>query len=215
MPHSQQNQSSELSIIEKLAKVISYIYHPMVIPTLGILLIFNSGTYLSYLHIEYKKVILIIVFLATFLVPIAFIPFFLYHQIINNVQMASRQERTAPLVLSLILHVICYLLVRRFNIPQAYNLFLIGGVVSILITLLITQRYKISIHMVGAGGLSALVFYLAFGLKVDLHFYLAISVLLAGITGTSRILLKAHSPDQVYSGFLVGFASILLTMQFA
>ena len=67
--------------------------------------------------------------------------------------------------------------------------------------MLITIKYKISIHMVGAGGLVALIGFLAFYLKVDLQFYLGIAVVLAGLAGTARIFLKAHTPDEVYTGF--------------
>ncbi len=66
--------------------------------------------------------------------------------------------------------------------------------------------------MIGAGGLVALIAFLAFSLQVDLQFYLGITVLLAGLTGTARIILKAHTPVQVYTGFLTGFSVVMLTM---
>ena len=93
-----------------------------------------------------------------------------------------------------------------------YYAFILSSLIAILVTMLITLRYKISIHMVGAGGLVALIGFLAFYLKVDLQFYLVISLVLAGITGTARLILKAHTPDQVYTGFLTGFSVVLLTL---
>jgi membrane-associated phospholipid phosphatase len=65
---------------------------------------------------------------------------------------------------------------------------------------------------VGNGGLVALIAYLAFYLKVDLQFYLGVAVIMAGLTGTARIILKAHTPDEVYTGFLTGFAVVLGTL---
>ena len=198
--------------MQKVSKAISFIYHPLIIPTLGMLVLFNSGTYLSYLPFDMKKWILVIVFLLTYVVPLASIPFFLYHQMINNVQMGTRKERYIPLILSLILYTFCYYMIKRISIPPIYHAFLFSSLLSVVVTVLITIKYKISIHMVGAGGLTALIGFLAFYLKVDLQFYLGTAVVLAGLTGTARIILKAHTPDEVYIGFLTGFAVVLLTL---
>ncbi len=54
--------------------------------------------------------------------------------------------------------------------------------------------------------------FLAFYLKVDLQFYLGVAVVLAGLAGTARIILKAHTPDEVYTGFITGFSIVLLTL---
>jgi hypothetical protein len=198
--------------MEKISKAISHIYHPLIIPSLGLLVLFNSGTYLSYLPFEMKKWMLLIVFLCTYIVPLAFIPFFLYQRVILNIQMGSRRERYVPLTVSFVLYMFCYYLIRRISIPHLYDSFILSNLISILVTMLITIKYKISIHMVGAGGLVALIGFLAFYLKVDLQFYLGLAVILAGITGTARIILRAHSPDEVYSGFVTGFTIVLLTL---
>jgi hypothetical protein len=198
--------------MQRISKVISYLYHPLLIPTLGMLVLFNSGTYLSYLPFDMKKWLLVIIFLCTCLVPLAFLPILLYRRIIMDTKMDLRKERYVPLALSLILFIFCYYLLRRVSMPHMYHSFLLAILLALLTTLLITIRYKISIHMVGAGGMVALIGYLAFSLQTDLQFYLGISVILAGLTGTARLVLKAHSPDEIYSGFLTGFTVVLLTL---
>jgi membrane-associated phospholipid phosphatase len=45
-------------------------------------------------------------------------------------------------------------------------------------------------------------------------FYLIVVVLLAGLTGSARLNLKAHTPLEVYSGFILGFGAVFLTMFF-
>lgn len=198
--------------MEKISKAISFIYHPLIIPTLGILVLFNSGSYLSYLPYDMKKGMLLIVFLCTYVIPLIFVPYLLYQRLLLNEQMENRRERYLPLLVSFVLNVFCYYLIRRITVPNMYHAFILSSLLAILVTMLITLRYKISIHMVGAGGLVALIGFLAFHLKVDLQFYLVISLMLAGITGTARLILKAHTPDQIYSGFLTGFTVVLLTM---
>jgi len=198
--------------MEKISKAISYIYHPLIIPSLGLLVLFNSGTYLSYLPFEMKKWMLVIVFLCTYIVPLAFIPFFLYQRVIMNIQLGSRRDRYVPLAVSFVLYIFCYYLIRRISIPHLYHSFILSSLLSILATMLITIKYKISIHMVGSGGLVALIGFLAFYLKVDLQFYLGVSVVLAGLAGTARLILKAHTPGEVYTGFITGFSIVFLTL---
>ena len=198
--------------MEKISKAISYIYHPLIIPSLGLLVLFNSGTYLSYLPFEMKKWMLVIVFLCTYIVPLAFIPFFLYQRVIMNIHMGSRRDRYVPLAVSFVLYIFCYYLIRRISVPHLYHSFILSSLLCILATMLITIKYKISLHMVGAGGLVALIGFLAFYLKVDLQFYLGVAVVLAGLAGTARIILKAHTPDEVYTGFITGFSIVLLTL---
>ena len=198
--------------MEKISKAISYIYHPLLIPSLGILVLLYSGTYLSYLPFDMKKLIILIVFLCTCVVPLAFIPFLLYQQMIMNIEMESRRDRYMPLIVCLLMYALCYYMIRKIAIPHLYHSFILSSLFAVLVTIIITIKYKISLHMIGAGGLVALIGFLAFYLKVDLQFYFGISVLMAGLTGTARIILNAHKPDEIYTGFLTGFTVVLLTL---
>mgnify|MGYP001109815142 CR=1 FL=1 len=126
--------------------------------------------------------------------------------------MKEKKERYVPIIITFFLFVFCYYLIRRIDIPSMFYAYMLGGLITLLITLLITIRFKISIHMVGMGGLMALIIFISFYLKVNLSFYLILAVLIAGITGTARLQLKAHNPVEVYSGFILGFAVVMLMM---
>ncbi len=199
-------------MLEKLSKIISHIFHPLLIPTVGFLVLFNSGTYLSYLPVNIKAWITSIVFVCTFFIPLMFILFLRYQEIINNIRMQDRQERYLPIIITFFLFVFCFYLIRRIDIPSMFYSFMLGGLFTLLITFFITVWFKISIHMVGLGGLVALIIFISYYLKVNLSFYLIMVILFAGMTGTARLLLKAHTPIEVYSGFIMGFAVVLTTM---
>ena len=198
--------------MEKISKTISYIFHPLLIPSLGLLVLFNSGTYLSYLPLEIKRWMFVFTFVSTYLIPLGSLFYMYFRGIIKTIQVRSRQERYAPLVISLMMYAFCFYLVQRIEAPKLYNAFLLSSVLSIAVTLLINLKFRISIHMVGAGGLTALIGFLAFYLKVDLQFYLVVAVIIAGLTGSARLILKAHTPAEIYSGFMLGFATVILTM---
>ncbi len=199
-------------MLEKLSKIISHIFHPLLIPTVGFLVLFYSGTYLSYLPFNIKAWITSIVFVCTFFIPLMFILFLRYQEIINNIQMKERKDRYLPIIIAFFLYVFCFYLIRRIDIPSMFYSFMLGGLICLLITFFITIRFKISIHMVGFGGLMALIIFISFYLKVNLSFYLILVIFFAGLTGTARLNLKAHTPFEVYSGFVLGFAIVLATM---
>ena len=82
---------------------------------------------------------------------------------------------------------------------------MIGASLALLITILINFRWKISMHMIGAGGILGL-FY-AFGRYFhfpSLQAVLFISVV-SGLIAAARLYRGAHSPAQLYVGFGVGF----------
>lgn len=199
-------------MLEKLSKIISHIFHPLIIPTVGFLVLFYSGTYLSYLPFNIKAWITSIVFVCTFFLPLMFIMFLFYQGIINSIQMKERKDRYVPIIITFFLFVFCFYLIRRIDIPSMFYSFLLGGLISLLITFFITIGFKISIHMVGMGGLVALIIFISFYVKVNLSFYLILVILFSGITGTARLILNAHTPVEVYSGFVTGFAAVLATM---
>ena len=199
-------------MLEKLSKIISHIFHPLLIPTVGFLVLFYSGTYLSYLPLSIKAWITSIVFVCTFFLPLMFILFLRYQEIINTIRMKEKKDRHIPIIITFFLFVFCFYLIRRIDIPNMFYSFMLGGLISLLITFFITIWFKISMHMVGLGGLIALIIFISFYLKVNLSFYLILVILFAGITGSARLHLKAHTPVEVYSGFVMGFAVVLLTM---
>jgi len=198
--------------MDKAARIVSVLFHPLIMPTLGFLLMFNSGTYLAYLPFEYKKMVILIVFLCTFIIPLSILPFFLYQKIIKDINMSTTRERFAPLVISFVFLALCYFLLRRIPIPPDYLNFCLGCAISVFIVLLVISKWKISLHMAGIGGLAGLITYLIIKMQIDLGFYLIITILAAGLTGTARLILDAHKPFEIYSGFLTGLILISSAM---
>jgi hypothetical protein len=198
--------------MKKPAQIISILFHPLLMPSLGFLILFNSSTYLAYLPLEYKKMIFLIVILCTMVIPLSLIPFFLYQKIIFSLQMSERRERYVPLILTFLFSLFCYYLLQRLQIPSAYQAFSLGCMISVMSAFIITSKWKISTHMIGNGGITGLIAYIIYYLHVNLEIYLIIIIFLAGLTGTARMILNAHKPSEIYSGFLVGFAVISVVM---
>ena len=81
---------------------------------------------------------------------------------------------------------------------------LVGAIIIILLASIISKFWKISLHMLGVGGLIGVLVslqYLYGGLSSMIIYFM----LIAGITAMARIYLKAHNHSQIYVGFIVGF----------
>jgi len=194
-----------------IAKTFSILFHPLVLPTLAILVLFNSGSYIDFLPFNAKKIVLLIVFVSTFVLPLTFVPFYLFQNIITNIHMDSHKERLIPFFISFCLYLFCYYLLYRIGSPEIINRIILSGAASILVLFLISIKWKISAHMIGLGGLTGAFIVLSFLLKVNLQYYIIGSVLISGIVAYSRLTLKAHFPKQIYVGWFVGlFVSFIV-----
>ncbi len=196
---------------EKFAKIISYIFNPLLMPSLGLLMIFNSGTYLSYLPFEAKRLIFLVIFSGTFIIPASFIPIFIYFKIINEVEVESASQRIIPLVLTGVIYFCTFYMLRAMPVPFI-NIFILSTMMCILINAIIIIKWKISSHLIGIGGLTGLAIGLFIRMNADIAYFLIALILIAGFLGYARLRLRMHTPAQIYTGFLLGFAIVCTMM---
>lgn len=202
------------NIQKKIAFLFSILFHPIFIPLIGVFIIFNSGLYNLILTSEYKKIILLIVSVGTIILPLSFIPFFLIIKVIKTIEMNEPRERIIPYFITMILYYFTYYSILRSHVPEIIKSFLLSTVISIFLTIVINSKFKISTHMIGSGGLLALVIVIIFRYNIYNQFALIFVVLISGIIAFSRLYLQSHNQKQVYLGFFLGLFSTLITMYF-
>lgn len=195
---------------KRFANIISYIAHPLLIPTLGLLVISNSGTYAADLDQRFTQFIYLSVFVFTLMLPAGLIPLFFYSGLAKNIHFSERRERLIPLYITLIFYLAAYFLIKKLPVSQVYQRFLFAACIAILFVLAISYFWKISAHLTGWGGLVGLVLSLSLRFDTDLMLFLILGILLTGCIGFARLRLNAHNPLQVYSGFLLGFLTTLM-----
>jgi hypothetical protein len=196
------------------AKILSVLFHPMLLPTIGILILFNSGSVLDLLPFQGKKITLLIVFVSTFVLPLTFVPFFIFQKIIKNVQMENNRERLVPFLITSILYFFCFYLLKRLGAPQTITLFILAAGINVFTLFLFSLKYKISAHMAGIGGLTGALIAVSFVLKINLEYFIIASIFISGIIGYSRLKLKTHREYQIYVGWFSGFIISLIILLF-
>lgn len=192
--------------MNKLATLLSTVFHPLLMPTYGIAI----ALYTSYMRIFGDRllgIVIVGVLLTTCILPSLgiYILYKLGH--ISDFRLHERTERTIPYLINFACYVACYLYLYRFGIPGWIIAFIAGAIVALIISLFINRFWKISAHMVAAGSMVTLVFLMSFYSLMLTPYILPLqiaSVLLAGAIGSSRILLKRHTLGQVGAGFALG-----------
>lgn len=198
----------------KIAKTISVIFHPLLMPILGVFFLFNSNTYLSFLVLGAQIPIYTIVAISTLLLPLLSLPILIYGKYIQNIYLKNNNERVLPLVLTSIFFFLGYYIIAKITnqhfIFNSIKVFMIASLISLIFTTLITMKWKISAHMVGVGGILGLLIGLSMEYNVDLILYVLLMIMVSGLVAFSRLKLNAHNPSQVYFGYLLGFVVVFL-----
>jgi hypothetical protein len=184
-------------------KLISTILHPIVIPTIGVMLYFllipNS------LLQNQKLTILSLVFGVSYVIPLLILIFLKKTTIIKSYQPKSIRERKLPIAL---MTIVFYLFGNSLNsIASLRDLGLLFYATSLSLFLSYIMFYfkiKASIHLLSLGISVGFFMVLSIVYTQSFVIVIVIIILLAGLLASARLHLKEHTPKEIYVGFFIG-----------
>ncbi|HSH64559.1 MAG TPA: hypothetical protein VLB84_01880, partial [Bacteroidia bacterium] len=183
-----------------------YLFHPLLMPTYGFILIFYSRNYIAtFVRPGIKLIIITITFFFTFLLPAINAFVLLKMGRIKSLEMESREERVIPYGSAVLYYLALLYLFHNTNYIAIFKMVILGAAICIILTLIINTKWKISAHTVGIGGLAGAVLGILYRLQIDMESIFFLVILASGLTGYARLKLNAHTPAQVYTGFVLGF----------
>ncbi|MEX6626445.1 hypothetical protein [Tenacibaculum salmonis] len=187
-------------------KFISTILHPIVIPTIGIILyLILTPIHLSQYH---KYTMLGVVFVSTYIIPILLLIFLKAIGYIKSYQVSKIEERKVPIFFMMTL---LFMLGRFFlEIAVIRDLsYLFFGVVFGLgfVYILFNVNTKTSLHLLSMGAATG--YFLLFQQIHNIYILplIIVFIVLSGVLASARLHLKAHTVKEVYLGFFIGIAS--------
>lgn len=188
-----------------IPRLISIILHPIFIPIISFYLSIKMVPDLDFTIANYQNYILLILIICTIMLPVLCMLFLIKFDVISSLEMTKNQERPIPLLLTSGFLILSLKLTEKLLIfTPVLKKELVGAIIIILLASIISKFWKISLHMLGVGGLIGVLVslqYLYGGLSSMIIYFM----LIAGITAMARIYLKAHNHSQIYVGFIVGF----------
>jgi membrane-associated HD superfamily phosphohydrolase len=184
-------------------KLISTILHPIVIPTIGVMLYFLliPNTLLQ----NQKLTILSLVFGVSYIIPLLILILLKKTRIIKNYQPKSIEERKLPIALmTIILYLFGNSLSSIANLIDLGLLFHATSLGLFLIYMLFYFKIKASIHLLSFG--ISVGFFMVLSIDYAQSFTIVIMtiILLAGLLASARLHLKSHTPKEIYVGFFIG-----------
>jgi len=132
---------------------------------------------------------------------------------IKSYQMEDKSERIGPLVATGVFYLWLFVNLKdNTTIPVALSFFILGSTIGLFMSV---------------GGLLAGMFFIKYlfvydtftvntplgMLSISTTLVLILAIIIAGLVGTSRLLLRAHDEMDVYGGYLVGIFSMIVAFR--
>jgi len=197
--------------MKKVAPIISYLFHPLIMPSLGLLILLNSGTYLALLDPAAKRAILFVMALGTLVFPLMMLPILHYRHLVHSNESSTREERMIPQLIILILYIITFIYFKRLPLSRMIHAYVLSATLTLFLLSMLNLRFKLSVHTAAVGGVTGLIIALIFLYETPLQGLLMLSLFAGGVTGSSRMALGSHW-SEVLSGYFLGLAVVLLTI---
>ncbi len=205
------NSNNSFSMAFRIpAKIISYIFHPLVIPTYIFLFLLYQFPFTFISDLRYDPVFelklkLFSTFWMTAFFP-AFAVFLLWRlKVIKSIFLKTQKERIIPFFVTMFFYWWMYYLSRTMkDQPEALKFFYFGIFIATSIGVVINNFIKISLHGLSSGAALAAIILFSFFYKTPLNAAIAIAAVLTGMIATARFLVSNHTNQEVYSGLLVG-----------
>jgi membrane-associated phospholipid phosphatase len=213
--------------MKQFSNIISWIFIPLFMPIYGLLIAMYIPTIsksallqqhnLYALPYQNKLNVLFLYFILIVLAPGLSLLMMKRQKRISDLQIDNRQERTYPLIITVIygalLGIFLWTQIPKHALsPILFGLPWAGALAGITATI-VNRFEKISLHGIGAGMLFG--FILSY-YQMQSQFYMSALlgvILLGGIILTSRMYLEKHTLREAISGYLLGFFSTFIVLK--
>ena len=164
-------------------------------------------SYLCYSPMRAKLIVIAVTFVATCAIPV--IAIFLLNRlgVVKNPRLNDRADRTVPYIICTICYLALAIYYHFVNAPIWLSMLMLGGAGALIVLSIVNRWWKISGHATGMGAIVAIMFFLmcSGNSPLNLQTEFIISVIVAGMVCSSRLILNCHTLLQVGAGFVNGF----------
>ena len=197
------------------SRVISSIISPFYLPMFGVIALFMF-TYLGMLETWMKLRVLLIVYLFTAIIPTYLIRIYQYYHGWTPIQLGQKERRMVPYVISIVCYFACYyilnVLQNVLHMPHFIGTVIIAALAIQVVCALINLRWKVSTHSAAIGGVIGSVIAFSFLFTFNPTWWLFLLFFMAGLVGTSRMILRQHTLMEVSMGFIMGIIVAFLSV---
>ena len=194
-----------------IARVVSMVFTPFYLPILGLTALF----FMSYLNLYqpgYKFLVLAVVYFFTILLPTFLIHLYRNYHGWSLIELGSKERHIVPYVISILCYFTCLHIMEQMHIPFFMRSIVVTALVIQIVCALINVWWKISTHTAGIGGVAGALFVFSEVFRFNPLWWICLVLIIAGVLGTSRMILRQHTLPQVVAGFLVGVVCAVISI---
>lgn len=202
---------------DRFAQFISLVFHPLLMSTyLFLFIIVAASSMLQPLQTESMLQVLAIIFIVTFIIPAISIATLRLSNFITDLSLKNKRERFVPfLFVTCFYGITAYIFYSKLSINNLIYIIFITTALLLFILTVVTLFWKISAHGAGIGGLIGFIMSLALVYPIPhLAIVMALLVVFSGLVVCARLSLNAHTPLQVYAGFILGITLCYYSLYF-
>ena len=193
-----------------IAKVFSFIFHPLLLPTYATVLIVAANPYWFGGLKSGSYSILAIITPLTFGFPVITILLMKALNFVDDLHLRNQKQRFIPFVAVMTYYFWTYMVLRSQQLPEVLLWMMLGSAIATAFAFIANIVMKISLHTLGMGCLICVAASCTLFSFSNLVPVLLLCIAIAGIVGTSRLYLGEHKPQEIYSGYLVGFLGMMI-----
>ena len=203
-------------IVRLLAKIISYVFHPVFVPVYIILFLLyvHPGVFAGFSPFK-KTIVLLQALLPYVVLPVVTVFLLKALNFIENVTLVTRKDRIIPYIACNLWYFwIAYVWYNQADYPKEIIILAIGIFISSVIGQLVNIYMKISMHAIAMGLAVSFMLLVALMQTASSGVYVSVSLFIAGLVCTARLLVSNHTQKDIYGGLLSGVAGILIASLF-
>ena len=188
-----------------LANVASYVFHPVLFPLVMAIVLSQLDNQFFGIPGKQLKLWFLSIGITAVFFPVFSILIMKPLGFISSFHMPTARERTIPLMTSMIFY---FWITHVFNTisgpPLSLKVLLLGNFWGIIAVFMINIFTKISMHTTAAGAMIGIMLVLMLNGHVNMAIPLFVSLVIAGIIGTARLILGAHQRGDIWLGYTIG-----------
>ena len=203
-PHNM--EKSQPMIVKYLAHLLSYVFHPLFIPTYFFLYLMQvlPFEFVGITDWQLKMRLFSVAWLTAFF-P-AFAVFLLWRlKLSDSIFLRTQKERIIPYVITMFFYWWMYYLSRNFtDQPVALKFFYLGIFVASAIGMTVNNFMKVSLHAMGIGGITTSIILVSVFYPVTNAIWVPLAIILTALVISARLVVSDHSKKELVVGLFIG-----------
>lgn len=199
-------ENPQPKIVQYLAYLLSYVFHPLFIPTYFFLYLMRvlPFEFVGITEWQLNMRLFSVAWLTAFF-P-AFAVFLLWRlKLSDSIFLRTQKERIIPYVITMFFYWWMYYLSRNFtDQPIALKFFYLGIFVASAIGLTVNNFMKVSLHAMGIAGVTTAIILVSVFYPVNNAIWVLLAVFLTALVISARLVVSDHSKKELLVGLFIG-----------